>query len=282
MRVARGVGHVDRRRLLVFVFDLGLGQRRAAVEAPVHRLHAAQQVTVLDHFRQRAHFVGFEAEIERAVRVFPVAEHAQALEVATLDVDLLVGEFAALGAELRGVEFHADLAVLLLDRQFDRQAVAVPARHVRRVEAGHRLRLDDDVLEDLVDRVAEMDRAVGVRRAVVQHERRPALGLRADARVQAIGFPARQGVRLALGQVAAHRELRRGQMDGGFVALVVQWLVLVAHAGARSVVCIDCGDPNRRRACSASRSICTTRVGRSGNFSSSRRRATNSTSIWRP
>jgi hypothetical protein len=36
--------------------------------------------------------------------------------------------------------------------------------------------LDDDVLEDLVDRVADVDVAVGVGRAVVQHEARPALG----------------------------------------------------------------------------------------------------------
>jgi hypothetical protein len=34
------------------------------------------------------------------------------------------------------------------------------------------LRLDDDVLEDLVDRVADVDLAVGVGRAVVQHEAR--------------------------------------------------------------------------------------------------------------
>ncbi len=56
------------------------------------------------------------------------------------------------------------------DLVLDRQAVAVPARHVGRVEAGQRLRADDDVLEDLVDRVADVDVAVGVGRAVVQDE----------------------------------------------------------------------------------------------------------------
>ena len=48
------------------------------------------------------------------------------------------------------------------------QAVAVPARHVRRVEAQHVAGLDDEVLEDLVERRADVDLAVGVRRPVVQ------------------------------------------------------------------------------------------------------------------
>src|SRR3546814_4836671 len=74
----------------------------------------------------------------------------------------------------------------------DRQAVAVPARDVGRVEAGQVLRLDDDVLEDLVDRVAEVDRAVRVRRPVVQHERVAAFRVFAQACVQAFGFPALQ------------------------------------------------------------------------------------------
>ena len=44
-------------------------------------------------------------------------------------------------------------AILLLDLPFDRQAVAVPARHVVRVVAEHLVRADDDVLQDLVQRV---------------------------------------------------------------------------------------------------------------------------------
>jgi hypothetical protein len=65
------------------------------------------------------------------------------------------------------------------DLVLDGQAVAVPARHVGRVEAGHGLGADDDVLEDLVERVADVDAAVGVGRAVVQHELgRPAEALR--------------------------------------------------------------------------------------------------------
>ncbi len=269
LRIARGIGHVHRRRFLVGVFDLRLGQRRAAVEAPVHRLHAAAQVAVVDDLRQRADLVGFEVEVQRLVRVVPIADHAQALEVAALQVDLLARVLAALLPEFDRVQLHADLAELLLDGDLDRQAVAIPARDVRCVEARQVLGLDDDVLEDLVDRMAQVDLAIGVRRAVMQHEGRAAGGMRAQLGVQALVLPARQDPRLALGQVAAHREFRRRQLEGGFVVL--------AHAVARS----RCSE-RMRRACSASRCICAVSAGRPSNFSSSRSLATNSTSMWRP
>src|SRR3970282_545004 len=119
------------------VFDLGLGQRRTAVETPVHRLRTAQQVAAFDDLRQRPQHVGLEAEIHRPVWMVPVADHAKTLEVAALDVYLLRRALAALLPERGGVELGADLAVLLLDRDLDRQAMAIPAGHVRRVEAGH-------------------------------------------------------------------------------------------------------------------------------------------------
>ena len=268
LRVARGIRHVDRGRGLVLVFDLGLGQCAAAIETPVHRLDSAQQMAVLDHPCQCAKLVGLELEIQRAIRIVPVAQHAEALEVAALHVDLLVGVVAAFLAEFNRVQLDPDLAPLLLDRDLDRQAMAVPARNVWRVETRHRLGLDDDVLEDLVDRVAKMDRAVRVRRAIVQHELRAALRHAADLRVQAVAFPARQRVRLALGQVAAHRECGVRQVQGALVAVAV----FGGHAVAR------CGVWFRMaRACASSRCICATSDGRSGNRSSSRRRATNST-----
>ena len=46
--------------------------------------------------------------------------------------------------------------------------MAVPAGDVGGVEAGHGLGLDDEVLDALVEGVAEVDGAVGVGRAVVE------------------------------------------------------------------------------------------------------------------
>ena len=121
--------------LAVLVLDLGLGQRRAAVEAPVHRLQAAVDVALLQQLAERADLVGLVAEGHRQVGIVPVAEHAEALEVRLLPLDLLGRVGARKALRLLGRQV---LAVLLLDLHLDRQAVAVPARHVRRVEAGQR------------------------------------------------------------------------------------------------------------------------------------------------
>ena len=64
----------------------------------------------------------------------------------------------------------AGLAHFLRDLELDRQPVAIPARHVGRAEAAQGFVFDDDVLENLVQRGADVDVAVGERRAVVQDE----------------------------------------------------------------------------------------------------------------
>src|SRR5690606_13955211 len=166
-----------------------------------------------------------------------------------------------------------DLAELLLHRDLDRQAVAVPARHVGRVEAGQQPRLDHDVLEHLVDRVADVDHAIGVGRAVVEHEAAlAALHLLADLPVQILRLPALQRLRLPARQVAAHREVGRRQVQRVLVGV----LFLVAHA--ETWLCFS----RRARARSESSCICSTSAGRESNRTSSRSLPTNSTSILRP
>ena len=62
-------------------------------------------------------------------------------------------------------EFHR-----LQHLELDGQPVRVPARHEGRALALEELVPVDEVLEDLVERVADVQVAVGVRRPVVQHE----------------------------------------------------------------------------------------------------------------
>ena len=263
------VGHreadVDRRRGLVLVLDLGLGECRAAVDAPVHRLGALVEVAGPLDLPQHAQGVGLELEVHGAVGVVPVAQHAQADEVGLLPFDLFGGIGAAQLAEFR---WRNVLAVGLLDLQFDRQAVAVPARHVGGVEAGQRLGLDDDVLEDLVHRMADVDVAVGVGRAVVQDELGPAGGGLADRLVAFLLLPALHPAGLALGEVAPHRERGVGQ---------VERVLVVRHgAGLYLILARNC------LAFSTSRRICATRLSRSGYFSSSRSLCRKSTRTRRP
>ena len=110
--------------------------------------------------------------------MIPVALDAEPLELLALHVEPVLGVGAAFLAErdhrvgIGQVRLLLVLGavVLLLDLPFDRQAVAVPARHVVGIVAEHLLAARHHVLEDLVERVADVDVAVGVGRAVVQHE----------------------------------------------------------------------------------------------------------------
>ena len=207
-------GDVDGRRGLVLVLDLGLGQRRTAVQTPVDRLQPLIEVALLQNPAQRTDFIGLGLEIHGQVGVVPLAQHAEADEILLLALDLLGGISTRQFAHLVGGNV---LAVLLLDLVLDRQAVAVPARHVGRIEAGERLRADDDVLQHLVDRMADVDVAVGIRRAIVQHEARAAGADLADALIELFLLPLGDPLRFALGQVAAHREGGVGQVQGVFV-----------------------------------------------------------------
>ena len=102
----------------------------------------------------------------------------------------------------------------LLDLHLDRHPVAVPAGHVRRIEPRHRPALDDDVLQDLVERMPDVDVGVRVRRAVVQHEARaPGATPRGSPRRLCFCCHSLHPARLAPGEIAAHRKRRVGQIQ---------------------------------------------------------------------
>ena len=227
-------------RGVVLVFDLGFGQRGFFHHAPHHRLGAAIQRAVGGEFHEFARDLGFGEIIHRRVGVIPVADDAEPLEFLALHVEPFRGVGAALLAERhhRGgiAKIRLLLAlgavVLLLDLPFDRQAVAVPARHVVGIEAEHLLALGHHVLEDLVQRVPDMDVAIGVGRAVMQHEFGPAAGLLAQPVVEADLVPALEDFRLALRQAGAHREFRLRQEKGFGIVVGFGFLRLFGHEGS--------------------------------------------------
>ena len=100
------------------------------------------------------------------------------------------------------------------DLVFNGQTVAVPTRHVDRVKAFELARLHDHVFENFVDRVADVDVAVGIGRAIVQHKLRLARACRTQFVMQLAIFPFFHPLGLALGQIAAHGEGGVGQIQG--------------------------------------------------------------------
>ena len=98
-------------------------------------------------------------------------------------------------------------AQVLLHLQFDGEAVAVPARHIGGLEAAHPLALEDDVLEDLVEGVADVDMAVGVGGTVVEDVFRLFLAGFDQLFIEGHLLPLSEDFQLLLGQIGLHGEV---------------------------------------------------------------------------
>ncbi len=203
---------------MVVVFHLGLGQRSAAWDAPIDRLLATIDEALLHDVREEAQFVGLVFLVEREVRMVPIAEYAEAFELCALEIDVFARVGVTGGTNGRGIGGSvAGLAQLLRDLELNRQPVAVPARHVRRAEAAQRFVLHHDVLENLVQRGADVNITVGEGRAVVQDELRPVLARFLNARVEVVLLPLGEALRFARDKVGLHREVRARQIECVFV-----------------------------------------------------------------
>ncbi|MCY1500633.1 hypothetical protein D9M68_346810 [compost metagenome] len=209
--------HPDHVAFDIGIFDFGFGKRGALDDRPHDRLGAAVELAELGDLHQFASDARFRMEVHRRVGIVEVALDAEALELLGLDLDPAGGEVTALLAEFVDrdlVLVLALLAVLLFDLPLDRQTMAVPAGHIVGVEAAHLERAIDDVLEDLVQRMADVDVAVRIGRAVMQHKLVAAGGRCAQLLVEAHLLPAGHRFRLLLRQAGAHREFRLRQIKG--------------------------------------------------------------------
>ena len=166
-----GIGHpeadIDRKILPVLVFDFRFRESTLTVEAPVDGLQSAVQIALLQEHAERADFLRLVAKGHRRVRMLPVAQDAEALELRLLPRDLL----GCIGTAEPQRFFHRQmLAMRLFDLYLDGHTMAIPAGHVGRIEPRHRPALDDEILQYLVERVADVDIGVRIGRAIVQHE----------------------------------------------------------------------------------------------------------------
>ena len=116
-------------------------------------------------------------------------------------------------SEKSGFDLALASVEFFLDLPFDREPVTVPAGHVVGFPARHLMRADDDVLQRLVERRADVDIAVGVRGPVVQHEFGAALAALAQLAIQILARPASQNLRLLLRQTAAHGKIGLRQIE---------------------------------------------------------------------
>src|SRR5690606_29617452 len=93
----------------------------------------------------------------------------------------------------------------------------------------------DDVLQHLVQRMADVDVAVRIGGTVMEHELRTSLGVFTQALIETHFLPALHELRLALRQTRTHRKIRLRQVEG---LGIVQLLGSLAHYFRR----MDCDD----------------------------------------
>ena len=129
-----------------------------------------------------------------------VADHLEVL----YDIDVGAREQAeSAGLRLSRIgSLNADPR--LIDGVLDRQTVAIPTGNIRRIKASQRPRLDHDVLENLVQRRADVHIAVGERRPVVQDKPCSLTARGLDALVNPARLPLFETFRFARHQVGFH------------------------------------------------------------------------------
>ena len=192
------IADVDGGAGVLLVLDLGFGEGGLVVDAPKDGLEALVDEALLEEGVEGFEDAGLVAEGHGEIGVVPAAEDAEALELLALEVDILLGVLAAGAADADGGHFELLAAELLVDLDLDGEAVAVPAGDVGGVEAGHGLGLDHEVLDALVECVAEVDGAVGVGGAVVEDVLGGAGACGADLPVEVVAKPGGEAGRLVL------------------------------------------------------------------------------------
>ena len=223
VNVASGERGIDRRRIgcqrkphpdgragVILIFDFSFGQRGAIVDAPVHGLQTFIDVAAVQEFDERARDHRLILRAHGEIRILPAPQNTQPDEIGALQIDVFCGVLAALGADLRRGHLRFARTQFAVDLDLDGQAVAIPAGNVGRIVALHGLELDDEILQDFVERVAQMNVAVGVRRPVVQHVHGTSGARGANLRVQILRVPAKQRLRLHLSQIRLHWEIGPG------------------------------------------------------------------------
>ena len=186
----------------------------------MHRLAATIDGTRVPNCLEDLHIGGVVVIRIREVGIVPLPQHTQALESLTLGVDLLDGHLAAEPTNGRGGKLaELVLAHHVLNLVLDGKAMTIPTRNVGYLTTLHDPVPIDDVLADLVLRMAEVNRTVGIGRTVVQHELLVPLVLLERELVDARFLPSSKTLGFVLCQIRAHRKFRARQIGGLLVPI---------------------------------------------------------------
>ena len=122
-------------------------------------------------------------------------------------------EFAANAPKFHRGDAALFPAELLFHLRLDGQTMAIPSGDVRCSEAGHGLRFDHHVLENLVQGGSQVNCPCGIGWSIVQDIGRSVGARLLNAVVKAVLLPLGQNSRLILRKVGLHREIGLGEIQ---------------------------------------------------------------------
>src|SRR5690606_36528746 len=205
--------HVDRRVRDLAITERDLVRRQCRGDARVvrHDLVALIHEALVPDLLQQGPDALDVVVVQREIGVGEVDPETHVLRHRLPFGDVTHDRRATLLRERRDADFLLDAllvedAELFLDLVLDGQAVRVPARFARTVEAAHRLVARVQILERAREHVVNTGAAVGRRRAFVEDEFRPVAAGLDDALEHALAPPELENVLLERGTVVARAD----------------------------------------------------------------------------
>ncbi len=226
--------HINARVLAVFVFKFRFSEGRLIRNRPVHRLERPVDQAFSHEVGKNFERGCLELGIHREVRIVVVGEGEQPFHLSALELDVFLGIVSAAFANLNGHHSASFVAQFLHDFVFDGEAVTIPAGDVGHIKTRHGACANDEVFEDFVEQMAQMNRAVGIRRAIVKHEAWLARTGSANLLIELALLPALERCGFVLHQIGLHVEGRLGQVEGVLEGFL--FFSGVGHGNQRSEV----------------------------------------------
>ncbi len=189
---------------MIFILHLGLGKGCLTGRTPVDRFLSLIDRTIQEKLAEFPDNCGLITEIHCQIRVLPFSENAEPFELLPLDIYEFGRIIPALLPDIHGGELHFLLSETLLNLMLNRQSMTVPARHIMAVKTGHKLRLHNDILQDLIQCCSNVNIPVRIGRAIVKDIFCPLLCLPDQFPVNSSGLPHLQKFRLSFGQIGPH------------------------------------------------------------------------------
>ena len=198
----------------------------------MHGFAPAEDVSGLEHFSKHLDLGRFKLRLEGQIGTVKVSKHPIPLETGRLLLDGFLCEFGGALPQRDGRKALSFLGLhSLQDLELNGKAVTIPSGDIVHLLALEDLMAVDEVLQELVEGMANVQVAIGVRRSVVKDVPLGAglLGIGAQLVVQINRFPVLLQLRLALDGVGALREGSLGKDDGRCVGVL---LLLLSSAAS--------------------------------------------------